>query len=118
LQGNGYVGGLAGSATITEPHATCNYNIGSVTGKGTESYAAAIFGSYNGPDLLAKCTIYDNYYTNGSKAYGFSPVSWKDWVAKANKVSKITKENCPKLTGTNWTYSSTLGRMILNTNKE
>ena len=53
-----------------------------------------------------------NYYTKG-KPYSDGAIG-----KGINKVSKITKKNCPKLSSKYWTYSKAKGRMILKNNKE
>ena len=117
LKGGGNVGGVAGVADISDGTVTSNYNVGVVTGKG-KANKGSIFGTYSGADLRMKRNIYDNYYTGSGKPYGTSGITWKEWVAKATKVSSITKGNCPKLSSKYWTYSSKVKRMILKNNKE
>ena len=118
LEGSGLAGGLAARADIVDTLATSNYNTGSVTAKGKETYAGAIFATYEGADVVRKCNIYNNYYTNNIKAYATSYITWHEFVAKATKVSKITSANCSKLSSEHWTYSAKLGRMILKANPE
>ena len=71
-----------------------------------------------GAEVVQERNICDNYYTGSGKAYGAASVTWNDWVAKAAKVSSISKANCPKLSSKYWIYSSKYKRMILKNNKE
>ena len=112
----GMVGGLAGNAYVTGTSAKYNYNTGKVTGE--TQFKGSIFGTYSGPEYDMKRTINYNYYTSSAKAYGASGVTWKDWTAKATKVSAITSANCSKLSSKYWTYSKDKKRLILKNNKE
>ena len=71
-----------------------------------------------GTEVVQKRSICDNYYTGSGKAYGTASVTWNDWVAKATKVSSISKANGLKLSSKYWIYSSKYKRMILKNNKE
>jgi len=113
---SGMVGGLAGNAYVTGASAKYNYNTGKITGE--TQFKGSIFGTYSGPEYDMKRTINYNYYTSSAKAYGASGVTWKDWTAKATKVSAITAANCPKLSTKTWTYSKDKKRLILKDNKE
>ena len=112
----GMVGGLAGNAYVMGETAKYNYNTGKVTGETV--YKGSIFGTYSGPEIDMERTINYNYYTSSAKAYGMSGVTWKDWTAKATKVSAITASSCPKLSTKTWTYSKDKKRLILKDNKE
>ena len=119
LNGDGNVGGLAGSADagLVSGKVICNYNTGKVVGKG-KANKGIIAGTYSGSDMIQKRTVYNNYYKGSGKPYGITGISWKDWVAKATKVSSITSGSCPKLSSKYWTYSSKAKRLILKNNKE
>lgn len=117
LKGDGYAGGLSGSATPWGEKVINNYTTGAVKSSGG-AVKGQIIGYYDGAEVARKRNIYNNYYTNSGKAYGTSPITWKDWTAKATKVSSISKSKCPKLDSKYWTYSSKYKRMILKNNKE
>ena len=111
------VGGLAGHADIWAGSSlTSCYATGKITAytwfKGT------LLGSYTGADVDRKRNIYNNYYTGSAKPYGVSEITWKDWTAKATKVSAITASSCPKLSTKTWSYSKDKKRLILKDNKE
>ena len=111
------VGGLAGMADIWAGSTLTNcYATGKVTG--TTWYKGTLLGSYTGADIEHKRNIYNNYYTGSAKPYGTSEITWKDWTAKATKVSSITTSSCPKLSTKTWTYSKDKKRLILKDNKE
>ncbi len=117
-KGKGFTGGIAGKAYLMGNTLTCCYNVGKVSGS-TKYHIGAILGTYEGADVVQKCNIYDNYYIgNVKKPHGESYITWKEWVAKAKKVSLVNKGNCPKLSSKKWTYSAKLKRMILKGNKE
>ena len=111
------VGGLAGFADIWAGSKLTNcYATGKVSG--STWYKGTLLGSYTGADIDHKRNIYNNYYTGSAKPYGTSGVTWKDWTAKATKVSAITAGNCPKLSTKTWTYSKDKKRLVLKDNKE
>lgn len=117
-KGDGVTGGVAGSASLVGSKATCCYNVGKVSGPKL-AHVGAIFGSYDGADVVRKRNIYDNYYIgNVKKPYGMSYITWKDWVAKATKVSSISTGSCRKLSSKKWVYSKKYKRLILKGNKE
>lgn len=115
LNGNGNVGGLAGTGYTTgKSTITKSYSSGKVVGtKGASK--GALLGYYSG-SFARK--IYNNYYTGSTKPYGRSDITWKAYVAKATKVSSFTASKCPKLSSKYWTYSSKYKRLILKNNKE
>lgn len=110
------VGGLAGNAALMGGTVTCNYNTGKITA--SSQYKGSLLGTYEGADVVRKRNIYNNYYSGSTKAYGASYITWKDWTAKATKVSAITASNCPKLSSKTWTYNKDKKRLILKDNKE
>lgn len=117
-KGDGVTGGLAGSASLVGDKATCCYNVGKISGP-TKANVGALFGIYDGADVVRKRNIYDNYYIgNVKKPYGTTGISWKEWVAKDTKVSAITTGSCPKLSSKKWVYSKKYKRLILKGNKE
>ena len=110
------IGGIAGHGLVRDEKITSCYNTGKITGE--TQFRGSILGTYSGADIVSKRNIYNNYYTSSAKAYGNSTITWKDWTAKATKVSAITAKNCPKLSTKTWTYSKDKKRMILKDNKE
>ena len=110
------IGGIAGNGYVVGGKITSCYNTGKITGE--TQFRGSILGTYSGADIVSKRNIYNNYYTSSAKAYGNSTITWKDWTAKATKVSAITAAKCPKLSTKTWTYSKDKKRMILKDNKE
>lgn len=117
IKGDGYEGGLSGSATPWGEKVINNYTTGAVKSSGG-AVKGQVIGYYDGAEVIMERNIYNNYYTSSGKAYGESPITWKDWQAKATKVSSISKSKCSKLSSKYWTYSSKYKRMILKNNKE
>lgn len=118
VTGKAFVGGISGYAHPWGEKVVNNYNTGKVKASTKGTFKGQVIGGYEGAEMVQKRNIYDNYYTGSGKAYGWGFVTWKDWVAKASKVSSIKAANCPKLSSKYWTYSSKYGRMILKNNKE
>ena len=118
VTGVAFVGGIAGYADPWDNKVVSNYNTGKIKASTKGTFKGQVIGGYEGAEVVRKRNIYDNYYTGSGKAYGAASVTWKDWVAKATKVSSISKSKCPKLSSTYWTYSSKYKRMILKKNKE
>ena len=118
VTGVAFVGGISGYAHPWDEKVVNNYNTGKVKASTKGAFKGQVIGGYEGAEMSQKRNIYDNYYTGSGKAYGWGFVTWKDWVAKASKVSSIKAANCPKLSSKYWTYSSKYGRMILKNNKE
>lgn len=120
----GWIGGIAafgdgGYAKSAETK--YNYNAGKIkTKSGKNITKAAIYAATAGTEVVPrKRLVYHNYYKKqGSlKPYQLT-VSWKDWIPKAKKVSKITKAACPKLSSKYWMYSGKVKRMVLKNNNE
>ena len=82
------IGGIAGHADVMGGKITSCYNTGKITGE--TQFRGSILGTYSGADVVRERNIYNNYYTSSAKAYGNSYITWKDWTAKATKVSAIT----------------------------
>ena len=118
VTGVAFVGGIAGYADPWDNKVVSNYNTGKIKASTKGTFKGQVIGGYEGAEVVRKRNIYDNYYTGSGKAYGAASVTWKDWVAKATKVSSISKSKCPKLSSKYWTYSSKYKRMILKNNKE
>ena len=118
VTGVAFVGGIAGYADPWDSKVVSNYNTGKIKASTKGTFKGQVIGGYEGAEVVRKRNIYDNYYTGSGKAYGAASVTWKDWVAKATKVSSISKSKCPKLSSKYWTYSSKYKRMILKNNKE
>ena len=118
VTGKAFVGGISGYAHPWGEKVVNNYNTGKVKASTKDAFKGQVIGGYEGAEMVQKRNIYDNYYTGSGKAYGWGFVTWKDWVAKASKVSSIKAASCPKLSSKYWTYSSKYGRMILKNNKE
>ena len=118
VTGVAFVGGISGYAHPWGEKVVNNYNTGKVKASTKGAFKGQVIGGYEGAEMSQKRNIYDNYYTGSGKAYGWGFVTWKDWVAKASKVSSIKAASCPKLSSKYWTYSSKYGRMILKNNKE
>ena len=118
VTGVAFVGGISGYAHPWGEKVVNNYNTGKVKASTKGAFKGQVIGGYEGAEMVQKRNIYDNYYTGSGKAYGWGFVTWKDWVAKASKVSSIKAASCPKLSSKYWTYSSKYGRMILKNNKE
>lgn len=118
VTGAALVGGIAGYADPWDNKVISNYNTGKIKASTKGTFKGQVIGGYEGAEVVKKRNIYDNYYTGSGKAYGAASVTWKDWVAKATKVSSISKSKCPKLSSKYWTYSSKYKRMILKNNKE
>ena len=118
VTGKAFVGGISGYAHPWGEKVVNNYNTGKVKASTKGAFKGQVIGGYEGAEMVQKRNIYDNYYTGSGKAYGWGFVTWKDWVAKASKVSSIKAASCPKLSSKYWTYSSKYGRMILKNNKE
>ena len=110
------IGGIAGNGYVVGGTIKYCYNTGKITGE--TQFRGSILGTYSGADIVSERNIYNNYYTSSAKAYGNSVVTWKDWTAKATKVSAITAKNCPKLSTKTWTYNKDKKRLILKDNKE
>lgn len=110
------IGGIAGHADVMGGKITSCYNTGKITGE--TQFRGSILGTYSGADVVRERNIYNNYYTSSAKAYGNSYITWKDWTAKATKVSAITASSCPKLSTKTWSYSKDKKRLILKDNKE
>lgn len=117
LNGAGYVGGLAGHAYTVGERVMNNYTTGKISSSNGATKGQVI-GYYEGSQISEKRNIYNNYYTKSGKAYGAAAVTWKDWTAKAKKVSSVKASTCPKLSSKYWKYSSKFGRMILKNNGE
>lgn len=117
LSGNGYAGGLAGYAKPWDERIINNYTTGKIKAS-SGGVKGQVIGYYEGAEVTQVRNIYNNYYTKSGKAYGASFVTWKEWTAKAKKVSTVNSSNCPKLSSKYWKYSSKYGRMILKNNKE
>ncbi len=121
LKGDGYIGGLAGTADLFSKNSgNYNYNTGKITVSGkakTKKFYGSVFGDHAG-NAYAYTAKY-NYYKKGtsSRAYGHSEITNK-YKAKATKVSSISKKKCPKLSKKYWKYSSKAKRMVLKNNKE
>ena len=118
VTGVAFVGGIAGYADPWDNKVVSNYNTGKIKASTKGTFKGQVIGGYEGAEVVRKRNIYDNYYTGSGKAYGAASVTWKDWVAKATKVSSISESKCPKLSSKYWTYSSKYKRMILKNNKE
>lgn len=117
LSGNGFVGGLAGYAYTVGERIINNYTTGKIKAS-SGAVKGQVIGYYEGAQIPQTRNIYNNYYTKSGKAYGGSYITWKEWTAKAKKVSSIKSSNCPKLSSKYWKYSSKYGRLILKNNKE
>lgn len=117
LSGAGFAGGLSGFAYTIDEKVTNNYTTGKIKASNGGAKGQVI-GYYDGPQISEKRNIYNNYYTRSGKAYGGASVTWKNWTAKATKVSAIKSSTCPKLSSKYWKYSSKSGRLILKNNAE